>query len=817
MTAPLIPDVLTPSNGVEVPAAVQEPKEKPALRTRKRPARPNVEGREDEIAQRVRKFFDEDRLAHRADLEARIQRHAKFRQWVDDYFEGRWQGSSNVGLGDIAAVVFNTEDTLQNAVLSTRPVVVSKATDESNRERERKIDLLHDYQVFLEQDGEKLFEDLSCDFIREGSFKALTIWIHETRKNTQERRFEAIDPVMSPRDYFASLIDQHFAPTQKREIPDSGGWDWRVLQGKDWVNLRFYTDPRKADEVICEIDADDLVVYDGPKTIRYEYENCLYPYWCENLQSPGPSNPRGAGHVILVDYPTLDEVRRLVRNGTYDRLTLEDLEQYTTDQSPNSIESNQEKSIERAKDAMRGFSSSTYSDSGMAEEHGTVCRLKCFDLWSSDPGEDAEDVVWTVLLGPDRLARAQPLGEVAPGNPPRRPIQTAAMIPIPGRVDGIGVIELMERMHDFKKEVFDLMVDGSELEMIPWFTYRQTSMVNPEEYAIYPGAGWPVTQNDDIKERRFAAQSGAVGINLLALADKQQQDLTMVGDLQLGRIPTGKSSALRTSGGISQVLAQGEARPERILRRFFRGIRDIYACMWNLNRHYLSDEKTFRVMGIGEEDESILSIKRREDFSSPMQFEFVANVLNASKVAMQQGMETILTMMLNPLAIQLGLSDPDSIYRILSDYLTSLGQRPEKYLNKPTPESDQPRILAVDALNWLHRGELPVGIPAEGSAEAHLQALDEVLNRPLGEGVVADFFRESPVHLQLLQAYIQQVRQRALQERQQAQMQQAAAELQTQLTQQGGRGQTGPQQPQAPIIERGDVIDESLPSSGTPQ
>lgn len=779
-------------------------------RTRLRPPAIRLDSGEDKakVTARVKRFYEEDVHARELDAQARLQRHAKMFQWVDPH-GARWDGGSNIAMGDILAVVLRLEDTLQNAVLSTRPIVTVKSTRSGQPEREENVNLLLDYQFFREQDGEALIELLSCDMVREGSYKALTRWITEERETIQTRHFQPIPAELEPAAYFERILRDRLEGfvSARRMDPEAEDpdWDWRVeLEGRRWVDARFYTDPDQGDEVIMELRG-ELVTYDGPKTIRYAWDHVLYPYFCENLQTPCPSNPNGAPHVIFVDYPTLEEVQRLVREGYYDQVELGDLEGVRPESVPD--EKRTGTSLERAKDEMRGYTSHAIPSSD-ARLHGRMTRLTCFDLW--EEGEQAQDVVWTMLLDPDLLLRARPLGEVSPGNPPRRPIAHSALIPISGRVDGIGIPELMEGLHDFIKATFDLMVDAGEIEAIPAYVYRQSSMVNPEDYHLAPGDGLPVTQKDDISLLQSRPQSGPVLTNLITLAERQQQDLTMQGDLQAGRIPSGKSAALRTSGGIQQVLAQGEARPERLLRRFFKGLRQIFETMWQLDRALLPEEKSFRVLGVTGRGESEVTIRRKEDLSGDLELDFQANILNSSKVAMQQAMETMLQLMLNPLTLQTGITDPEGIYRVMADYLRALGQQPEKYLKKPAPQSDQPRIFARDALTWIGRGMKPFGVPAEGSYAQHLEELDGLLSTKLADGrILAEAL--APAERELLRAYVQETQQRSQQEQQQAQLQQQAGELRTQLTQQGSGTE------QQPLVEGQSGVDGSLPSTGTPQ
>jgi hypothetical protein len=121
-------------------------------------------------------------------------------------------------------------------------------------------------------------------------------------------------------------------------------------------------------------------------------------------------------------------------------------------------------------------------------------------------------------------------------------------------------------------------------------------------------------------------------------------------------------------------------------------------------------------------------------------------------------------------------------------------------------------------MSMILKGEMPVGQPAEPMAQEHLDALAEILQRTDDEGFPLQQTLES-FHAQLLQAWMAGVQQKAQMEAQEAAQMQAAADLQNTL--QGQQAGGGPPQPGGPMgsgmVGPGDVADESLPASGTPQ
>ncbi|KPK66953.1 hypothetical protein AMJ82_11560 [candidate division TA06 bacterium SM23_40] len=770
------------------PTSVRRTRQRRAMRKSKRLS----------IANRVIDFYRADNDARSTDLDRRLQRYAKFRQWTSADSEP-YPGSSNQALPDITSAVLRTEDTLHNAVMSNRPVAVSRAIHKSDEEKQQLIDDLHDFQLFVEQNGERTIEELIDQYVKEGVFTAYVPWIEEHREVEGRRTFEPIPEDELPVDYFETLIRQEF-PSSKIYPPreDEDGWDWTIEneEGKE-VEISFFTTPDELEMVTKQ----SVEVFNGPRIFVKSYNQVVYPPGVHNLQIPSPSNPGGAPHVILWDKPTTDEIARLQKSGYYDLIGTDDvkaLEQQSEDKQDQ--EEQRQKTIIHGKDEIK---------QEKEKKHQRFTRLVCFDLYDQDGDGIAEDMIWWVLLEPKLLLRAKRLTEVYPFTPPRRPFAEATFLPVKDMREGIGLIELMEPLQDFKKVITDLMVDSGALANSPFFFYRPVSGINPERFRPWPGDGIPVNDpRNDIVFPDLSNSTQAWAINLMALITQMEERLNVIGDLQLGRVPAGKSSALRTVGGIQTILSQGEARPERILRRFFMGVTEIIRQMHELNQRFLPDRKIFRVLGpVLPDQDPYRVVESAGQISGRFRFDFDANVLNASKAALQASLETLIGVYVSDIAIQMGISTPETIYRLFTDYGQAVGQKPARYLEAPSPVAMKPRLTAEEAIVQISYGATEFDwLPAEG-AEQHFQKLITFVQGDkvglLPQDVIPN-----------LRSYLSQIGQAAASERQLAAQAQAAGRVGGPLGPGGQGRQPVPPGPQEPtMVGEGELLPEDLPTS----
>ena len=757
------------------------------------------------IAQRVVDFFNDDTRDREQDMAARLQRYAKFRMWTEGK-DWPWEDSSDCALPDMMTHSLKVQDTLHNAVMSTRPSVIAKALKKPDREKENDVNNLLDVQFFVENRGEHLVGEMADAFVNDGNIVVFTPWVNEKREVHEIHTLPPIPQNTWPENHFDTFLRTTY-PGHIFKKKDRDGWSWEVMdEKKNWFDVDFYT---VGDAI--EMDAvREVTVFEAPRPIVKDYEDVLAPVRAANLQIPSPSNPGGAAHVILIDYPTIDELERLQKSKFYDLIDAEDIEKLKNVRRDTAGAEHEKVQ----KDVFQGVVENEGTNQGPGEGktpgHKQLTRLMCFDIFDIDGDGVAEDVIFWVIKEEKLLLRVRELTQVFPANPPRRPFAETSFLPVRGRRTGISLLEMMEGLHDLIKQFADQTIDRGTVVNAPFFFYRASSNMRPEVIRMWPGEGYPLSDpKNDVHFPSFPQDGSAFGFNLMSMFGQMEERLTNIGDLQLGRVPQGKSSALRTVRGMQAVMGQGEARPERILRRFFMCLSEVYAQMHELNQTFLPREKQIRISGVSKPTEDpYRTIKEPQAIRGRFLFDFTANALNTSKEAMQEQLDAIGAKILNPLMIQLGVVRADGVYQWARDVAKAHGQDGDKYLTPPTPESNLPKMFAEEVISFIFSGTLPEGRPAEATSMEHMQKLMEFAAEDA-------FGYLTPSQVELFKGYIALLRQRMQAEAQQQAQMAAAAQFQGG----GAPGTPGPQG-MAPIdtsqtpVQNNELLDESLPGAG---
>lgn len=756
------------------------------------------------IVDRLLEFYANDNQDRAEEVDARLQRYAKYRMWTEPK-SWPWEDASNFAMPDLMTASMRLQDTLHNAVMSHRPAVMAKATKKHDREKEEPVNNLTDYQFFVEQPGEEIIGVLAHDFVNEGFFTAYVPWVKEERQVLDAFHLGPLPEGMPPVEFFSRFLEGKFPKTQL--IPTAEGWDFEIRRSdtkkkKKGDRASFFTDEDGEIEVEIQTNA---IRYNGPRVIPKDMQDVGHPARCENLQIPGPSNPMGAAHVWLRDYPTIDEINRLRKSGYYDLMTEEDSVALGLKRMD---ESNQERL--QQKDVLQGHGEMKDKPKG-AESHKTLTRLMCFDCYDVDGDGVDEDVIFWVILETKTLLRARYLTQMFPSNPPLRPFGEGQLFPVPGRREGIGLLEMLEGLHDAQKQFLDQGGDAGTIANVPVFFYRATSNMRPETIRLHPGEGYPL--NDPQKDVHFPQmgdRNQAFTFNMLAFLNQLEERLSTIGELQLGRVPHGKSSALRTVSGMQTVLSQGDARPERVLRRFFIGLTQVWKIIHTLNQAFLPKNKQYMIAGYDDPSKDPYGmIEGPQHIAGNFMFDFSANALNTSKEALQMALQDLMGVYVSELALTLGVIKPDGIYRLLRDYGKAKGPDPDKYLSPPTPTAMNPAVFAEEAIAMMMDGQLPQGGPAEGAQE-HFNKLQEFTQSD-------EFGFMPPEHVTaFLKPYMERVAQQMIQEQQMQALLQSAQQFGQRVKQ---PGKTGPAaMPQAsggmPQVQGAELVDETLPMAG---
>jgi hypothetical protein len=173
------------------------------------------------------------------------------------------------------------------------------------------------------------------------------------------------------------------------------------------------------------------------------------------------------------------------------------------------------------------------------------------------------------------------------------------------------------------------------------------------------------------------------------------------------------------------------------------------------------------------------------------------------------------------LALELGVIEPDGLYRLLRDFGQAHGQDPDKYLTAPSPDSLQPKIFAEQAISEILNGRLPAGVPAEG-AQAHMERLQQFVNEDsfvnAQTGVEEPSFGlMTPAMITTFRGYMQTVAERVALDARRAKALAAAQQFQQGGGGVGGRppeGGPGPSTSNPQLSSGNELIDESLPTAG---
>ena len=774
---------------------------KPAKLTRKR----SLKLDHDLITQRVIKEFDQD-IQDRAEwMDRRLQRYAKMRGWLEPK-NYPWPNAANTHVPLLMTDSQRMQDTLHNAVLATRPVVSANAIHSKDKDKTDAVDNVLDYQLFVEQTGEEKVGELIDAFINDGTFVAYIPWVRSDETVSDVRLFHGPKEGVTE-TYLVDLLRQVFPNTWATKKNEGDIFSWTINgiddeTGREFeATVEFYAD--ESDQVMLVAER-KMRTFDGPCVIPKPLEDVVVPSRSANLQPPSPSNPGGAHHVVLVDYPTKDEIRRLRKAKYYDLMTEEEeqLLDGTGGTALNESEGPQAK--KRQDDTLAG---QQFGNSDVSKEYLT--RLTYFGRYDIDDDGLEEDVIFWVLKETRTLLRARLLTEMFPAYPPRRPFAEARMIPVPGQFFGIGMLELLEHIHDLMKVILDQAIDKNTLVNTPWGLYRSASGVRPEVIRMTAGELYPVNDPErDVKFPQIPNPDQSFSINLMTLLNGMAERQVIIGELDFGRVPYGKASALRTASTTQALLQQGDARPERILRRFFRGLSEVYAQMHELNQAFLPEKKKYRVVAPKQGEDPYRELDDPAKIRGRFQFDFKANVMNTNKALKAQILQGIGAAIVNPLTLQAGIVSPLNIYNWAYDLVKSQGQDPTRYVKEPVPGAAQPTLNAREVMASIANGELPMAYPAEG-AQAQLGELEKLEQDPL-------FALFDQAGMALYQNYKRRIQQLAQEEVKAMQMQQAAQQFQQGMG--GGGGQApagGGQSPQGQApVEANELMDESMPSSG---
>ena len=716
-----------------------------------------------------------------------------------------WSGQcSNVWIPLMVTAARRMAAALRNALKSMRPLVESRATQSRNSNKQEAIDRVLDHQFFNENCGEDFIDSLVNNYVQKRTVYVFTPYV---REDQTVREIRVLDPLDSEVDHIPQLLillkgQTIFTNAENATMRDKDGWVWDVdLRGEsgepEMALVEFFDrEDGKLEAYITR----KVRVFDGPAPQVLDSEDVVVSARSANLQPPNAANPLGAVWVDHIQKVQLDSIRRRMDDGTYDLLTEDDWANIKAGKSATGSGATEEEAKEE-RDRRAGEEITMAGNFPDRQQIVRYCR------WDVNGDGYDEDVIFWILKDSRVLCKAAYLSELYPGAPVKRPIDSQSFFPDTNRVVGDSFVSALWPLQDMMQTAMNQHIDWGTLTNMPFGFYRASSGLKPEPIMLEPGVMNPLDDPQrDVFFPNFASRGETFNINTMTLLQSFAERLSMLPDTAFGRIPTGKSAAMRNVGTVTALMSQIDVRTEEVLRGIFNLLCRVYQMMHRLNQRYLPKEKEVRVFGQEAKGEEAYAVIGPEHINADADFTFKATMLNTNKQMVSQALQQTAALLLSPLAIQAGIVTGEQVYNLLVDFCKSQDQDPDRYVKRPPEAAGGPKILAEEAFSAIDAHQVPYGQPLE-PPEEHLQKLIDYQQSL----IYANF---DPSQLAAFQQWIMSVKMLMMQQQQQQMMMQAAAQ-----TMGGGQGGQGPGGVPGTIssdtggptpVNSGESIDESM-------
>ncbi len=335
-------------------------------------------------------------------------------------------------------------------------------------------------------------------------------------------------------------------------------------------------------------------------------------------------------------------------------------------------------------------------------------------------GINTDVVVW-VHYRSGRILRATYLHRINKSG--ERPFFKIDYHKRPDQDYGIGLIEILHPLSKEMDAIHNMRIDAGLLSTIPFGFYKPTSSIEPATLQISPGALIPL---DDPQSDIYFPNLGnrtAFGFQEEQAIQTMVERLTGVNDMGLGAM-TGAQGATRTATGARALLGEQNANLDVYLRRLQRGWKRCLKYLLHMLQQRMPDGFAFRVTGETGQD-YWRYIKTQQDICGDYDFEISPNTTDSNPQIQMQTAQEILQLVLNPLAMQMGIVAPGNVYEAYKQMFKAKGVKDfGRYITKPADYTYLP--TPMEEINRILRGiEVPV-LP-QSDHEGYLTVFEEIL------------------------------------------------------------------------------------------
>jgi hypothetical protein len=263
---------------------------------------------------------------------------------------------------------------------------------------------------------------------------------------------------------------------------------------------------------------------------------------------------------------------------------------------------------------------------------------------------------------------------------------------------GVGLVELMYPLTKELDAMHNMRIDFGLISVMPIGFYRPASGIDPENIQFEPGQLIPVEnpQTDVVfpqmgNRTAFGAQEEA---SLMQMIER----LTSISDLNMG--VNSSQGALRTATGARGMLGEMSANLDVYLGRLNDGWGKALRYLLHMLQQRIPPGLSFRITGDTGQD-YWRTVRNAEDIAGNFDIEVSPNSASSNPAIQAEQASSIMQMVSNPLAIQMGVVGPGQFYEAYKNQLMSLGVRdwgryalkPDGYERTMTPEEEANRLL----------------------------------------------------------------------------------------------------------------------------
>lgn len=471
--------------------------------------------------------------------------------------------------------------------------------------------------------------------------------------------------------------------------------------------------------------------WDGPRIITLDHESVLFPGRARN--SSDLNEPPLVAH--LMEFSN-EDIKARVQDGLWLRKPSEQI--LKGKQNNTTTGNRQVDDARRLQDAAQGVQS-------MGTQTPTMVNpvYECFARVDIDHDAIEEDLVYYWSPITKKITRITTLDRVNVSM--KRPLHKVDFIRRPRRTYGIGMPELLYSMNKEADAMHNQRVDFGTLASIPTFFFRPLSGMKGEKIRLRPGEGIPIANphqdvfipnfNNNVQFTRAEEQM------VVGYAERVAALPAITG----GQSPTpaGPSS---TATGMTTLIAQTGFDFDVVLNRFKCGYENVIKNLHSLMMVRMPAGYSFRVLGAGNTqilDDAgmpvVNSTMTRQKLYGSFDFKIRANDRALNREVMKQDALVLGNVLMNPILIQAGIIQPDNLYNIANNILSSRGEL-DGDLFITNPQAAEKPLSVLNEIVMLTQGQMPRIILSDDH-QAKIAALEMFMQSPqfandVGQGIV---------------------------------------------------------------------------------